>query len=87
MSPNSLDFGYPLCFSSVLTQHVTYGSSHPPPQVSVPNQASCYIDVLPEMVGVVLGSKGATVKGIREKTGAVIKIGGGWAGCLGWLAG
>lgn len=33
-----------------------------------------HVQVLPEMVGAVLGSRGAMVKSIREKTGADIHV-------------
>lgn len=38
-----------------------------------------YMDIVPEMVGYVLGSKGATVKTIKEKTRTQIQI-------TGWLS-
>lgn len=37
-------------------------------------ETSAYMDVLPEMVGYVLGARGATVKMLKEKTRAQIQI-------------
>ncbi|MEW5305170.1 MAG: hypothetical protein WDW36_007731 [Sanguina aurantia] len=42
--------------------------------IEVPEPCQAHIEVLPEMVGAVLGSRGAMVKSIREKTGADIHV-------------
>ncbi|KAF5833839.1 hypothetical protein DUNSADRAFT_9713 [Dunaliella salina] len=42
--------------------------------IVIPPDAFSYIDVLPEMVGYVLGSRGSTVKTLKEKTGTQIQI-------------
>eukprot|EP00798_Chlamydomonas_sp_ICE-L_P015909 gene15909-22043_t len=48
---------------------------HPEVVIEDPKNAIVYFEVLPEMVGSILGSKGSTIRQIRDKTRCTVKIG------------